>query len=117
MRLVLIVYLLTVVLTLSSSVYLLIKLGLILFIADLLRNDLALMSPCAALKEIQFIGNEWVLVMKRGKNQIYTEVTILIHNELFQLIKFSNSNKNKLVVLFHDQITTDERRHLYFKIA
>lgn len=73
--------------------------------------------PGNGLKEIQFIGNEWVLTMNHGKKQAYSEAKVLINNDLFQLIQFTNLMQKRLIVLFQDQVTPDQLRLLHLKIV
>lgn len=114
-RFVLILYLISGVFVVYSSIYLVLKLILILLIFILLRFDFVHQSPCSAIQEIQYCKKEWVLVTDNGSAQCYDEAHILIHNILFQLIKLSRSNKNKLLVLFNDQIPTTQLRLLHLK--
>lgn len=54
--------------------------------------------------------------MDNGSTQHYDKANILIYNNLFQLIKFTHFKKNKLIVLFNDQIPNTHLRLLHLKI-
>ncbi|PWY55317.1 hypothetical protein DGG96_12680 [Legionella qingyii] len=117
LRLILVVYLITTILILFSSIYLLIKLILLGLIFVLLYIDWVNQSPWSSIKKIQFIGNKWILEMQKGNKESYTQAVVLIHNPFFQLIEFVNSKQKKRIVLFLDQITNHQLRLLHLKIS
>lgn len=117
LRLILVVYLITATLILYSSIYLSIKLILLGLIFILLNFDWVNQCPCSSIKKIQFIGNKWIVEMRDGKEESYTQAIILIHNPLFQLIEFVNPRQKKQIVLFLDQITNHQLRQLHLKIS
>ncbi len=53
--------------------------------------------------------------MNNGRMQEYYDVSVLIHNVLFQLLSFSYSNKKKYVVVFNDQLSKSQLRILHLK--
>jgi hypothetical protein len=73
--------------------------------------------PFYGVKEIQSIGNEWILVLNNGIQQRYLTADVLIQNTLFLLIQFTNPAQKRLIVLFHDQVTNHQLRLLSLKIA
>ncbi len=85
------------------------------FIAVLLRFDWINRNPCMEIKKIQFIDDQWVLEFHDGKKENYPQATTLINNFLFSLIQLTNIRRKKLIVLFHDQLTANQLRSLYFK--
>ncbi|ARB91352.1 hypothetical protein A6J40_03725 [Legionella longbeachae] len=115
LRLVLIIYLFTVILILYSSIYLFLKFVLIGYIAFLLRLDWINRKPSVEIKKIQLINNQWVLDFRDGKRENYLQATILINNVLFSLIQLTHSQRKKCIILFHDQLTATQLRFLYFK--
>lgn len=115
LRLVLIIYLFTVLLILYSSIYLFLKFALIGYIAVLFRFDWINRKPCVKIKKIQFIDNQWVLEFHDGKKENYLQATILINNFLFSLIQLKSMQQKKSIILFHDQLTAMQLRFLYFK--
>lgn len=115
LRLVLIIYLFTVILILYSSIYLFLKFVLIGYIAFLLRLDWINRKPSVEIKKIQLINNQWVLDFRDGKRENYPQATILINNVLFSLIQLTHSQRKKCIILFHDQLTATQLRFLYFK--
>lgn len=82
-----------------------------------LRRDWTNKKPTNAPTEISFINGEWVLLMNKGSKQSYTEARILLHNELFQLLQLTNAHQKRIIVLFQDQVSTNQLRLLHLKIA
>ncbi len=116
-RLLCVLYFISVGLILQSSFYFSIKLILIIAILIQLSFDYRRKSPCSEIKEIQFFQDKQIGIMTKTGQQSYTEVLILIHNMLFQLIVFSNFNKRKIIILFNDQIPIAQLRLLHLKTA
>ncbi len=115
LRLVIVLYLLSLLLLLYSSLYLIIKCILIFLILIQLKFDFIHQSPCSTIQEIRCCKNEWVLVMNNETTKHYDEASILIHNTLFQLIEFSLFNRKKFILLFNDQLTGTQLRVLHLK--
>jgi hypothetical protein len=114
-RLILILYLLTSILIIHSSLYFWIKFILFAFILIQLRLDYISQAPRTELKELKYQKKQWILVFKNEETQSYEQAQILIHNMFFQLIKLSSPNINKLLILFNDQIPTIQMRLLHIK--
>ena len=114
-RFILVIYLITLNLIVYSSLFLIFKIVLIIFLATLFRSDWVHQSPCYKIQKIQLKANEWFLQIKQGRLEQYTQADILFDNILFQLIKFSNLNQNKFIVLFHDQVEQSQLRLFYLK--
>ncbi len=117
LRLLLVIYSITVILVLYSSIYIWVKAIFLVFIFILLNIDWTNQSPCASIKKILYRGNEWILEMRQGNKESYVQAIILIHNPLFQLIEFSGSRKKKRFILFLDQITNNQLRRFNLKIS
>jgi len=83
----------------------------------LLISDFITRRPYAELKEIQFVLNEWVLQLDENKEYRYAKATILIDNVLFLLIKFTNQDNKKFIVLFHDQVAKNQIRLFRLKTS
>ncbi len=115
LRFVLVLYLLSILLLIYSSFYLVMKCILIFLILIQLRFDFLHRSPCPTIQEIKFCKKEWVLIMNNDIAIHYDKASILIHNTLFQLIEFSFSNKKKSLILFNDQLTMAQWRFLHLK--
>jgi hypothetical protein len=116
-RLLLVAYVFTLFLIIYSSIFLFIKLLLIVFTGIFLRSDWRNQNPCSEMKKIQFIANEWILERHNGEKKTFTQANILISNILFHLIQFKNPKHTKLIVLFHDQTTNHQLRLLYLKMS
>lgn len=99
----------------TSSFYLVLK---ILFILCLLKQaivDWKVRSACAYIETIKCCKSNWVVLLQTGAEQYYETAQILIHNNLFQLIKLTQKQKNQYVILFNDQLSSDELRLLHLK--
>ena len=116
LRLVLVLYLLSILLLIYSSFYLVMKFILIFLILIQLRFDSIHRSPCSTIREIRSCKKEWVLIMNNNIAIHYDEAFILIHNALFQLVEFSFSGRKKLLLLFNDQLTMGQLRLLHLKM-
>jgi hypothetical protein len=109
------VYVLTCLFVFCSSLYLVIKLGLILFIGLQLKIYAIYQKPHPEIQDLSCCQNQWKLKMSDGQEHIYTDVDILIHNILFQLLRLSSPNKNKVLILFNDQLSSNQLRLLHLK--
>jgi hypothetical protein len=70
-------------------------------------------KPHPALCEIKYAQQQWVISMDDGQIHRYSEAVILIHNVLFQVVKLSSANKNKILILFNDQLSSHQIRLLH----
>lgn len=78
------------------------------------RCDIINQSACYKIREIQYRqNNKWLLKAVDGTTYNYDELKILIHNLLFQVMKFSSGKKNQLLILFNDQIPSYQLRLLH----
>ena len=117
LRLVILLYVLSTLLIIQSSLYLVFKLVLILLILNQLRFDWIHQSACKEIVEIKCGKNEWILVLDDGSTIQYATVHIIIHNILFQVIEFTPSKRKKWLILFNDQIPKTQLRLLHLKTA
>ncbi len=88
---------------------------MIFFIVIQLKADWLSKSTYLAVKEIQLSQNQWTLRMTDKSYQQFDKAKILIHNEIFQLIQLSNLEKNKIVVLFNDQMPFHQLQLLHLR--
>lgn len=116
-RLMLVIYLLTVGLINYSSLPFFFKLILICLIALQLRLDWKNKSPDNGIKDIQFSGNKWSLTLNDDKKRDYDTAQVLIHNPLFQLLQFKSLKQKKFVILFNDQVSNNQLRLVHLLIA
>ncbi|CEG57040.1 conserved protein of unknown function [Legionella fallonii LLAP-10] len=114
-RFVLVLYLFTILLLYLSSIYLLIKIVLCCLILLQFRMDYTNQSPCSSIQEIRWNQTEWVLVKKNGAIEHYDEVSVLIHNALFQLIELSRGKTKKIIILFNDQVPKSQLQLIHLK--
>lgn len=118
LRLVLVSYLMTLGLLYCSPTYLSIKLLLSLLV--FCHGLVTIKNTSVKVSDLVLSANEWTLLMSDGQKKPFDKVNIVIHNELFQLIKFTNtptSRRSKLVVIFNDQLTPNQLRLMHLKIA
>lgn len=116
-RLLIIIYALTTAFIFHSSIYLMIKIVLLVFIGWQFKNYFHSKKPHPELYEIKYKQLHWVITTQDGHHDIYVEATILIHNMLFQMIKLSSPQKNKIIILFNDQLSKHQLRLLHLKAA
>ncbi len=99
----------------NSSLDIVIKLILISILLFQLKNQYLDGKPHPELNAIKIKGKEWLLINTDGHEQSYDSLIILIHNPLFQLLRFSQLKKNKLIILFNDQLSAHQLRLLHLK--
>lgn len=116
-RLIFILFLISVVLIIHSAINFFIQLVLIVLIITQFGFECVKKSPCSEIREIRFYQNRHIVLMTKQAEQSYTDAEILIHNVLFQLIVLSNFDKRKKIVLFNDQIPISQLRELHLKIT
>lgn len=110
-------YFITLGLIAYSPTYYLIKGILLLAVLGYFLFNFKKKKPCSDSLELIVSQNKWVFVLSDGQLESYDEAKIIIHNPLFQLIKLTSQHKNKLRVLFNDQLTSEQLRLLHLKIA
>lgn len=93
-----------------------IKIVLILFLGRQLWVEYHYQNPCSAV-ELIYRNNQWVLLSKNGQSEPCDEIKIVIQNTLFQLIYCSIFKKNRVLILFNDQIPGNQLRLLHLLIA
>lgn len=114
-RLLVIVYFLSVLFIVNTSFYLALKLVLTLALLVHFRFYYRLGKPHPELCEIKYQGGEWVISSRDEKDALFNTLIVLIHNPLFQLLQVSHMNKNKLLILFNDQLSKQQLRLLHLK--
>ena len=112
-----IVYLLTVLFVINTSLYLVIKLVLIFSLIFQFKAYFRLGKPHPELDEIKYVRTQWIIINQKGHESLYNNAEILIHNILFQLLRLSTPNKNKILILFNDQLSNHQLRLLHLKTA
>lgn len=114
-RLVSILYGLSLAFAIHSSLYFSVKCGVVLLVLLQFSYDYRHKKPHSNLSTIKYNQSQWVLVMNNGSVERYEALHILIHNPLFQLTKYATSKKNRFLILFNDQVTKDELRLIHLK--
>ena len=109
----LVLFLITAALIFHSSMYCFIKYGLIVFIVIKFKGVLSDKSPCSNVQTIHLSKSTWILSLKDGRIQSFEQAQILIHNVLFQQIKLSSPNINKIMIIFNDQVAVRQLRLLH----
>lgn len=115
MRLLVVMYLITLSVIIYSSIPSYIKFVILLFSSWRAYKDLSTGSPCNDILEIIVGLNQWITVSPKGKTDYFMQSNILIHNPLFQLIKLTGINKIKIIILFNDQLPTEQLQLLHLK--
>lgn len=88
---------------------------LIIILLAQCRHYLKKGKPHPELYFLKHQSNQWSIIDNEGIELFYNELVILIHNPLFQLLKLSINKKNKLVILFNDQLPNHQLRLLHLK--
>lgn len=114
-RLIFLGYLVSIIFVAQSSIYFCIKIALTAIIVAFLIKEYLGQSNYEQIQQIEYIGNEWILVMSTNRKQKFIHAHILIDNVLFMLIQFKNPEQKKLIVLFHDQLSTQDLRLITLK--
>ncbi|RUR13192.1 hypothetical protein ELY15_02995 [Legionella sp. km772] len=109
-------YFLSVLFIVNTSFYFSVKLMLICGLLLQGQFYYRLGKPHPELHEIRQRGNEWV-ISSQGGEEAFCKIIVLIHNPLFQLLQASQLNKNKLLILFNDQLSKQQLRLLHLKSA
>ena len=112
-RLILVLYLLTVALISYSSVFIGLKLVLIIMITVCMRLEFKNQNPCYFIEEMSYRNKQWFVAMRNGATQDCEDLRIIVHNTLFHLIQLTMQDTQKLLVLFNDQISGHQLRQLH----
>lgn len=96
-----------------SSLPLVVQAVLILFLGRQLWHEYFHQNPCSGIAELIYQNKQWTLIYGNGQRVPCDEIKIVIQNNLFQLIQCSSPQKNKLIILFNDQIPDDQLRLLH----
>jgi hypothetical protein len=72
-------------------------------------------KPHPEIYAFQYAQNQWKLMTPKGELELFSATDILIHNILFQVLKLTGSKKNKIIILFNDQLTSQQLRILHLK--
>lgn len=65
-------------------------------------------KPHPEIEEIRYSQNQWKLFRANNQELVFNEAKVLIHNPLFQVVRFSQLKKKKLLILFNDQLSAEE---------
>lgn len=112
-RFILIVSVFTLTQVLYCSMNILFKLPLCFLIMFQMIHDFREMSPCSNIYKIHWRNKQWALINRNGSIRLYPELKILIHNMIFQVIQLSDYKKNKIVIIFNDQIPISQLKILH----
>lgn len=116
-RLLVLIYGITVLSVIYSSLFLLLKILLIICTTFQFKNYFIQQKPHPELYEIKYTRQQWLISMQNGQQHTYHKAIILIHNIFFQVLKLSNLDENKIVILFNDQLTSHQLRLLHLKTS
>lgn len=116
-RLLVITHLLALLLIGLSSLYFGVKGLLIVWLGWQFIFYRSYQKPHPELDELRYGQGQWKLILCDGTEQAYDTVEIRIHNMLFQLLRLSSPNKNKILILFNDQLSKEQLRLLHLNTA
>ena len=90
-----------------------------IFSIVLILNFLSIMHHCRPhthYKCLDYKSNSWFLTAHNGNSVSYEKVIILVDTSFLMLVKLvDKSSKNKLLVVFYDQLTKSQSRFLHLK--
>jgi hypothetical protein len=112
LRLIISLYFISCFLIIQTPTYILIKALLIGLLSLYLYK---LIGKKSSLIDVILSRESWTLVYENGASENYDEVYVIIHNAWFQLIKLHIAGTQKLLVIFNDQVTTNQLRLLHAK--
>ncbi|TAL63464.1 MAG: hypothetical protein EPN84_04960 [Legionella sp.] len=115
LRFLVILYLYTLFLLYEASLPNLLKVLLFFYLLWQFSESWRDKSLCPQVKEIKCLKNQWVIFSLTGEHREYEDCRIMIHNELFQVIRLRQDKKNKILILFNDQIPKEKLRLLHLK--
>lgn len=110
-----VLYLFSIVLIVQSSLYVILQTLLVAAICGQFLFDIKTQSPCPNIQAIHYKDKCWILVTHDKAELKYDDARIVIHNPLFQTIQFLNPQKNKILILFNDQIPKPHLQILHLK--
>ena len=83
---------------------------MIVFFIDILRNK----TPMPKLHKLSYHLNYWLLHEQSGLQHKYDNASIAFDGGVFLLLKMTAVHSNKTLVIFYDQITSEQYRRLRF---
>lgn len=97
-----------------SSLPFIVQVSGVICLIYLIKTEHGKKSACREVNEIRYYNKlYWEFELKDDRVIRYEEMKILIHNFYFQLLQCRNGKKNKLYILFNDQIASDQWRQLH----
>ena len=68
--------------------------------------------PESRYSSLEYLNKKWFLIQKNGRSQLFTQHRVLIEAGLFFILHLSSDDSRKTLVIFFDQILSDNYRAL-----
>ncbi len=72
------------------------------------------LRPYKKLIGLRYESDEWVL-SSLCDNIRYESLSILFHNDYFQLLKLEKNTQHRIIILFNDQVSIEQLRVIHLK--
>lgn len=95
---------------LSFLPMLIFSLLVIVFFIDIIRNK----TPLPKFHKLSYHLGYWLLHEREGRQHKYDSASIVFDGGVFLLLKMTGISSNKTLVIFYDQITSEQYRRLRF---
>ena len=69
-------------------------------------------TPEPRYLQLEYLNKKWFLLQKNGNTQLFTQHRVLIECGLFFILHLSSEKSRKTLVIFFDQILSDDYRAL-----
>ncbi len=70
-------------------------------------------KPHPDLESLSYTGKHWSLKFRDGRIEDFTKLKIRLDSGFFSVIALYGGTVTKNIVIFNDQISADNRRHMY----
>lgn len=93
--------------------YLILKLFVVMVLIIQFKLEWKKGSCCSDISELHISRTSPIIITTQLSSYYFSTGIILIHNPLFQLIRVSDQEKRKIIILFNDQVPNDQLRLLH----
>lgn len=112
LRLISLIYGFTALMLINSQLNWLVKSIFLIYLLCHLFTIIYNPKPHANLKELNFLQDKWRLVNAENETSYYKAQRVMLNTGLFFLLELSNESERKVVIIFSDQITSEDYRLL-----
>jgi hypothetical protein len=71
--------------------------------------------PQSAYLTLSYQVKKWILLDKNNQESVFDNLTICVDGGFFMLLKLTNANQYKLIVIFYDQLSKLQSRNLHLQ--